>query len=572
MKTVQASASGRRGRRYIHRCGRFAATVCAAMVVAAPCAGQRSPEVAPEWTRGSVCYEVFVRSFYDSDGDGVGDLNGLIEKLDYINDGDAATLDDLGAGCIWLMPIAESPSYHGYDVVDYYRVDEEYGTNEGFKRLIMEAHRRGIAVLVDMVLNHASSDHPHFQEALRDPRSPYREWFRWAATKPADLNPWGQSNWHRSPVRDEYYYAFFWEGMPDLNYESAAVQAEAKKVARFWLEEMEVDGFRLDAIPYLVEEDGEIHHTPGTHAILRDYAAYVREIAPDAFTIGEVWDSTGAMMAYYPDQLDGHFAFEVSDSILSAVRNGSARGLFGPALRLQRELPHHRWSPFLRNHDQTRTVTFLDGDLARARVAATLLLTFPGLPFVYYGEEIGMSGDKPDPRLRTPMHWSHDTGVGFSSGTPWALLHPDSLVANVAAQDSDPGSLLNVYRELIHLRAANSALGDGDLVPLAANHDVIAVYLRRLDDRGVMVVVNLGTEPLSGVTISSNPGALPPGHYVLQTLFGDVAPGMLVVGADGRIAGDVTLPTLGAMEGYVFELTQGPGQVGTVSPIAPVRR
>ncbi len=214
---------------------------------AAPSAATQAP--APAWTRGAVCYEVFVRSFYDSDGDGIGDLNGLIQKLDYINDGNPVSRTDLGASCIWLMPIAESPSYHGYDVTDYYRVAHAYGTNADFKRLVAAAHRRGIKVLVDMVLNHSGSGHPYFQAALRDTTSPYRSWYRFSPT-PLGKGPWGADAWHRSPVRDEYYYGVFWSGMPDLNYETPAVREEAKQIATFWLREMGVDGFRLDAVPY----------------------------------------------------------------------------------------------------------------------------------------------------------------------------------------------------------------------------------------------------------------------------------------------------------------------------------
>ncbi len=324
--------------------------LCATLLVLAV------PAVAQDWKRGAVCYEVFVRSFSDSDGDGVGDLNGLMQKLDYV--------EGLGARCIWLMPVAESPSYHGYDVANYYRVDREYGSNEDFRRLVAEAHRRGIRVLVDLVLNHASSEHPFFQAALQDSSSPYRHWFRWSATKPTAKGLWGQEVWHRSPVRDEYYYGIFWHGMPDLNYETVAVREEAKRVASFWLEEMGVDGFRLDAVPYLVEEGDRVASTPGTHTFLREFAAHVRHVAPGSFTVGEVWDSVGSMLPYYPDQLDSHFAFELSDAILEAVRTGSARKVYIGYLRLQRALPAERWSPFLRNHDQTRTLTALGGDVA----------------------------------------------------------------------------------------------------------------------------------------------------------------------------------------------------------------
>lgn len=565
-QTVRRALLGRKSYlSFMHR-GGVAALLAALISVgfAAPAAPsahlpaevRQGDSAAHRWKHGAVCYEVFVRSFYDSNGDGIGDLNGLIQKLDYINDGRPPSRRDLGARCIWLMPIAESPSYHGYDVTNYYRVDPEYGTNEDFKRLVAEAHRRGIRVLVDMVLNHASSEHPFFQQAMRDPSSVYRDWFRWSAKHPGVKNPRGGDNWHRSPVRGDYYYGFFWSGMPDLNYDNPAVREEAKKVARFWLKEMGADGFRLDAIAHLVEESTKIQHAPGTHAVLREYAAYIRAIAPGAFTIGEVWDSTGAMLAYYPDQLDAHFAFEVSDSILAAVRTGSAKKLFPPVLRLQRALPADRWAPFLRNHDQTRTLTELGGDIARARLAATLLLTLPGLPFVYYGEEIGMTGNKPDERLRTPMHWRRERAAGFTTGAAWQPLQPDSLTANVQAQDADSTSLLNLYRRLIHLRAENPALATGEMIPLSASSDAVAAYLRREGGRVVLVVVNLGTTPLAGVMLSSAERVLRAGRYAPKTLLGGRSAARLRVGSDGRIQNYLLLPVIGPMASYLFELAR----------------
>src|SRR5258708_3978391 len=201
----------------------------------------QAPAPDPAWTRGAVCYEVFVRSFVDSDGDGIGDLAGLIRKLDYINDGNPNSRTSLGASCIWLMPIDVSPSYHGYDVADYYRIEPAFGTAEDFKRLMTEAHRRGIRVFVDFVPNHSSSRNPWFEAALRDTTSPYRGWYRFS---PTDLGhgPWGAPAWHRSPVREEYYYGVFSSQMPDLNYEAPGLREEMKKVAAFWLTEMGVDG------------------------------------------------------------------------------------------------------------------------------------------------------------------------------------------------------------------------------------------------------------------------------------------------------------------------------------------
>jgi alpha-amylase len=311
----------------------------------------------PGWTRGAVCYEIFVRSFSDSNGDGIGDLNGLTAKLDYVT--------RLDASCVWLMPVAASPSYHGYDVSDYYRVEPAYGTNADFQRLVAEAHRRGIRVLVDMVLNHSSNQLPAFQAALRDTTSPYRAWYRFSPT-PLGKGPWGAEAWRRSPVREEYYYGAFSGRMPDLNYETPAVREEAKKVATFWLRNMGVDGFRLDAVPYLMEEGSCLKDCAGTHAFLREYAAHIDSIAPGAYTVGEVWDSLGRIIPYYPDQLTSYFAFDLADSLISAVNHGSAAGLLGGYLRYQETLPAYRWSPFLSNHDGTRSMTRLGGDWAAA--------------------------------------------------------------------------------------------------------------------------------------------------------------------------------------------------------------
>jgi alpha-amylase len=533
---------------------RHVLVLSAAIVPALASQGPPRVSAGPLWTRGATCYEVFVRSFFDSDGDGIGDLPGLIRKLDYINDGNPASRHSLGARCIWLMPVAESPSYHGYDVTDYYRIEHDYGTAADFKRLVAEAHRRGIRVLVDMVLNHTAADNAWFQAALHDTASPYRKWYRFSRTKPAEKGPWGQEVWHKSPARDEYYYGVFWSGMPDLDYHNAAVRDEAYRIARYWIEEMGVDGFRLDAVPYLVEEPGQSMHAVGTHALLSQYQAYVRSIKPDVFTIGEVWFPNDVLLTYYPEQLESYFAFDVSDSLVAAVQRGTAGGVLAPVLRLQRAVPSWRWAPFLRNHDQTRTRTALGGDPGRVRVAATLLLTLPGLPFVYYGEEIGMTGDKPDERIRTPMQWRAGRGGGFTTGTPWEAFQPDSTTTTVGGEDDDPGSLLAIYRSLIHLRAGVPALTVGDLVPVSASDSTVVAYLRRDGNRAVLVVVNLGGKALDRVALTSANDAAPVGRWRLVDLLGGAVGRPVVVPSDGRLFRYVPLARLAAQTGYVFEL------------------
>ncbi|MBI3567941.1 MAG: DUF3459 domain-containing protein [Gemmatimonadetes bacterium] len=531
-------------------------TACVLAIIAiAPGARAQVAPAAPAWLSGATCYEVFVRSFRDSDGDGIGDLKGLTASLDYIDDGDPKSTKSLGARCLWLMPVAASPSYHGYDVSDYYHVNRAYGTNDDFKALVAAAHARGIKVLVDMMLNHLSVQHPAFQEALRDTTSPYRAWFRWRPT-PGPNNRFGDNNWRRSPVRDEYYYGFFSSHMPDLNYEQPYALAEMKKVAAFWLNEMGADGFRLDAVKYLVEDGAQVDDTPGTHAVLREYAAFVRATKPGAFTVGEVYDSTGTLLSYYPDQLDDYFAFEVADSLVAAVRRGDGRGMLAPVLRLQASVPADRWSPFLRNHDQPRARTEFGGDWGKARVASFLLLTLPGVPFVYYGEELGMTGAKPDPRIRTPMPWSRNAPhAGFTTGTPWEPLAADSLEANVEVESGDASSLLALHRRLIHLRASDPALGAGTLLPLTTSQPAVIAFLRRAGTRTVLVVANLGAEPLAGVTLRSDVAVFARGRYAGRILFGPAALDAFAIRASGAM-NDVPLPTLAPHAGLVFELTR----------------
>ena len=424
------------------------------------------------------------------------------------------------------------------------------------------AHKRGIKVIVDLVLNHSSDAHPHFQEALRDTASPYRSWYRWSPTK-IDKGAWGSELWHKSPVRDEYYYGLFSPRMPDLNYETPAVVDEAKHIAEFWLDSMHVDGFRLDAVSYLVEHGSRIMHTPETHALLRDWQAYVLSVRPDAFTVGEVTFPNDTLLSYYPNQLTSYFAFELSDSLISAVRSGSARGVLAPALQLERAVPPGRWSPFLTNHDQVRAMTQLDGDVARARVAAVLLLTMPGMPFVYYGEEIGMSGGKPDERIRTPMQWSPAPGAGFTRGTPWEQLQSDSLTTTVSAEDVDGESLLELYRHLIHLRAQCDALANGALIPLMASDDGVVAYLRRSSSSAVLVVANLSGAPISGATIGWDASALPHGRWLEAVLLAkrSPVPPVLIPRAQGPER-RLLLPTLAPREGHLFMLE---GTTGAMS-------
>ena len=478
-----------------------------------------------------VCYEVFVRSFADGDGDGVGDLRGLISHLDYINDGNPQSTTSLGASCLWLMPIAKSASYHGYDLTDYYHVDPRYGTDKDFRELIRAAHSRGIRVIVDFVPNHSSSDHPWFQAALHDPSSPYRSWYRWSAVNPNQPGPWGQVAWHKSPVRDEYYYGVFWQGMPDLNYGNPAVLQEMQKVTAYWLKEMGVDGFRFDAIPYLVEEGNQLKHTKGTHDALRVLGSAIRREAPASFTVGEMADgSVDVLASYYPDQLDSYFAFDVARGTVEAARLGDAVTYERALREANAKLPAGRWSPFLTNHDQPRAMTIL-ADPKKARVAASAMLMLPGVAFVYYGEEIGMIGPKPDEQIRTPMQWSSVAGAGFTTGTPWEAPQPDWSSKNVAVQNGNPTSLLNHYRRLIHLRNQHSALNAGDLAVETASDRAVAAIVRQSHDETILIALNFGDRLIDRVGVALAP-ALRGGPLRLEPLYNDPSNACVAISAD----------------------------------------
>ncbi|MBA3337113.1 MAG: alpha-amylase [Chloroflexia bacterium] len=532
------------------------------LVGVAPVASQRPATPTADitatspWWENAVCYEVFVRSFADSDGDGIGDLRGLIERLDYINDGDPRGGDDLGATCVWLMPIFTATSYHGYDVEDYYAIDPAYGSNEDFSQLITQAHERGIRVILDLVLNHTSREHPWFQDALVNPDSPYRDWYIWADEHPGYNGPWGAPAWHQSPSADEFYYGIFWEGMPDLNYRNPVVTAEAEKISAFWLNEMGADGFRLDAIKHLIEDGRIQENTLETHDWLREYRAYLAQVKPDALTIGEIFGASASTLeTYYPDQLDAYFAFDVGQGLLNAASFGAGQQLVAAVEAAEEELPDQRWAPFLTNHDQARTMSALDGNIEEAKMAATALLTVPGLPFIYYGEEIGMSGTKPDERIRTPMQWATGEDGGFTSGTPWEPFQEDRDTVNVASQSDDPASLLNHYRQLVRLHVTHPALSRGDFQPLATAGRSPAAFLRQAPEETLFVLLNTGKDPIENLVITAVATGLEPGDYTLTPLLGDEPAANLTVDVNGAIAAFTPLPTLDPRTGYIWLLT-----------------
>jgi len=476
--------------------------------IAAACPASRPAAPERPWWSDRVFYEVFVRSFADSNGDGIGDLRGLMDHLDALNDGDPATTTDLGVTALWLMPIATSPSYHGYDVTDYRTVDPDYGTNEDFKALVAAAKSRGIDVIVDLVMNHTSVDHPWFQDA-RTPGSKHDDWYVWSKTDPGYGGPAGPV-WHQ--LGDRWYYGYFWEGMPDLNLANGAVTAEMDSIARFWVDEMGASGFRLDAARNLIEDGPKLENTPATFAWLEGFRSRLQTADPGALLVGEVWDTTSVAASYVKDgALDMAFEFPLASSILSAIRLGDAESLRNVQAEVTAAYPASGYGAFLTNHDQDRVMDVLARDPAAAKQAATLLLTNPGVPFVYYGEEVGLRGRKPDEEIRTPMPWTGEApGYGFTTGTPWEAMAEDVATSNVAAQTGDPTSLLSWYRTLISLRSARPALSVGDLTPVEASSSSVYASVRHDPATGdaVAVISNLADEPVSGVTLSLAAGPL----------------------------------------------------------------
>lgn len=518
------------------------------------------PEGALSWWNDTVFYEVFVRSFYDSDGDGIGDFNGLTAKLDYLNDGDPTTTDDLGVTGIWLMPISASPSYHGYDVTDYRSIEPDYGTMDDFRRFLDAAHARGIRVIVDFVMNHSSSQHPWFQ-AARQNVAPYRDYYRWSTTRPGYQGPWGQEVWHGQP--GNYYYGLFWSGMPDLNFAHPPVRDSLFAAADFWLQDVGVDGFRLDAVKYIFEDGAVLENVPATFQFWNDFSAHVATVAPDAYTVCEAWSNSSSVVPYLTDGgLDSCFEFDLATAMVAAANTGDARGLAARMQQVYDAYPHLQYATFLTNHDQDRVMSVLGQNEAKARTAAALLLTLPGIPYLYYGEEIGMLGTGAHENIRRPMQWTSGPHAGFSTTTPWIAPGPNYATHNVAAGLADPGSLLGWYRRLIHLRTGRAALRVGHYHAVTSSAPSVAAFLRSHGDEVVLVVVNTGATAQTGVRLGLPPGLVAPGTYVLDDLLADGPPATATVTGAWEIEG----VALGAHAAQVFVLA---GSTDAEPPAAP---
>jgi len=469
------------------------------------------------WWNEVVFYEIFVRSFKDSDGDGIGDFQGIISQLDYLNDGDPTTNDDLGIGGIWLMPIMPSPSYHGYDVSNYQTVNPEYGTLSDFKQLLEECHQRGIHVVIDFVINHTSSEHPWFISS-QDPASGFRNWYVWEDSNPGRSGPWGQNAWYEA--NGSYYYAPFWSEMPDLNYHEPMVTKAIYNASQFWLD-LGVDGFRVDAARYLFEEGVSLQDTKSSIAWFQDWRDFYTEISTDAYTVGEVWTDTQIIAKYNEPErgMQQYFMFDLAADILGGIYSPDPSRIMKSYLDTLEYFPDQQFATFLTNHDQQRVGSYYSERLQPQKLAAFVYLTGPGTPYIYYGEEIGMIGGKPDELIRKPMQWSAEANAGFSDFEPWQELAKGWEETNVENASQDPESLLNWYKDLVNTRNQLPALQKGSYLPFSSSCRRLYTVARVYEDQVVLVMANLGVQTMENCTISIEESPLA-GTWKVSSIWG----------------------------------------------------
>ncbi|HSL31875.1 MAG TPA: maltose alpha-D-glucosyltransferase [Anaerolineales bacterium] len=485
------------------------------------------------WYKDAIFYQIYVRAFRDSNGDGHGDLRGLTQKLDYVQ--------ELGADCIWLMPIYPSPLRDdGYDIADYYNIAETFGTLDDLKTLVEGAHQRGIRIIMDLVLNHTSDQHPWFEASRSDRNSPYRDYYVWSDTndKYKDARiiflDTESSNWTWDEKAGQYFWHRFYASQPDLNYDNPRVQEEMIQVAGFWLE-LGIDGFRADAVPYLFEREGtNCENLPETHVYLKKLRAFMDQHYPDRILLCEANQWPENVRPYFGDGDEFHmgFHFPIMPRIYMSIKKGLAADMID-ILRRTPPIPENcQWCTFLRNHDELtlemvteeerqwmwaqyapeprmrlnlgirrRLAPLLDNDERKVRLAHSLLFTLPGSPILYYGDEIGM-GDNIwlDDRngVRTPMQWEAGPTAGFSDVAPEKLYAPvidderyGAAQVNVASRRADPDSLWHVIRQMIAIKKEHRAFGWGDFEWAELGNEAIAAFRRRHGEEIILALHNL---------------------------------------------------------------------------------
>ncbi|NOK02321.1 MULTISPECIES: maltose alpha-D-glucosyltransferase [Myxococcus] len=487
----------------------------------------------PLWYKKALIYELHLRAFHDSNGDGHGDIPGLIEKLPY--------LQDLGINCLWLLPHYPSPLRDdGYDIADFYGVHPDYGTLADFQRLVDEAHKRDIRVITELVVNHTSDQHPWFQEARSDPNSPKRNWYVWSDTdeqyKGARIIflDTERSNWTWDPVAKQYFWHRFFSHQPDLNYDNPEVQEAMLDVMRFWLN-MGVDGFRCDAVPYLFEREGtNCENLPETHAFLKRLRKTIDSEYKGKMLLAEANQWPADVRVYFGDGDEFHmgFHFPVMPRLFMAVRREDRT----PIVEIMQQTPdipdNCQWAIFLRNHDELtlemvtdedrdymyreyatdprmrinlgirrRLAPLMDNGRRRIELMHSLLFTLPGTPVLYYGDEIGMGdniylGDRNG--VRTPMQWTGDRNAGFSRADYARLYAPviaDPVYGyqsiNVEAQERVKSSLLHWVKRMIRIRQRYPVFSLGNLRFLQTDNRKVLAFIREWEGQTVLVVCNL---------------------------------------------------------------------------------
>ena len=401
-----------------------------------------------EWARTAIFYEVFVRSFYDSDGDGIGDFKGVAEKADY--------LKSLNVDAVWLMPMMASPTYHGYDITDYKAVQPDYGTMSDFNSMVTTLHSKGIKVIIDFVVNHTSNQNEWFKQSVADAESKYKNYYVWAN----EFDNMNDERW-RKASNGKYYFGDFTETMPDLNYRNVDVRSEIKGAAKFWLD-AGVDGFRLDA-SHKIDLDADV-----THLWWQDFTDYVKSVKSDAFIVGENWYKTTDLIAPFIKDMDSSFNFPASQ-MMTAMANGATNDMIKEFTTMKTAYSSYNTnyidSIFLTNHDMQRTGSILGKSVAKEKVAATLLFTLPGTPFIYYGEEIGQFGDQSDPNVREPLDWYKSaSGTGMTTMKKFGMDMKNTIAndgVSVEEQAGTAGSLLEYYKKLSEIRVNNKLLFTG---------------------------------------------------------------------------------------------------------------
>ena len=497
------------------------------------------------WYQEAVFFELNIRAYRDSDGDGNGDFRGAITKLDHIK--------SLGVDCIWVQPMYPSPLRDdGYDVADYTGIHTDFGTLDDFKAFLDAAHARGLRVVIDVVMNHCSIDHPWFQAARADRNSPYRDYFVWSDTPDKygeariiflDVEP---SNWAYDEVAGQYFWHRFYSSQPDLNYDNPAVHEEMLRVLRFWLD-MGIDGFRADAVPYLYEREGtNSENLPETHVFLKKVRRLMDEEYPGRVLIAEANQWPEDLLPYFGDGDEFHvcFHFPIMPRLYMALKRGDKTPIIDILSRTPPIPPGTQWMTFLRNHDELtlemvtpeerqwmweqyapeprmrlnlgirrRLMPLLDNDRRRWLALNALFLSLPGTPILYYGDEIGM-GDNillPDRHgCRTPMQWSADKHAGFSEAERTYLPVIDEppysyQTLNVAAQENDPDSLLALTRFLLATRQAQPALRAGALEWVETDAPAVLAFWRTTEGAPpVLCLFNLSDSPRPGITPPSD--------------------------------------------------------------------